>query len=63
MVKDKVKVKVSNIPECSGCGEPINPGDPAYQVQSGNIDGMFNFVRTDCQSQLFHTGRCLNSED
>lgn len=61
-MKDETKVKVT-LPECSGCGEPIQPGDPAYQVRSGYIDEMGEFVRTDCQSQLFHTGRCLNSEE
>lgn len=63
MTQEKAKVKVSHIPECSGCGEPIQIGDPAYAVQSGYIDEMGDFVRTDCQSQLFHIGRCLNTSE
>ena len=59
-----VEVKVSHMPECAGCGEPIEPGDSCYAVQSGYIDEMGDFVRTDMESQLFHIGHkpdCLNS--
>jgi len=62
MIDTKAKVKVSHIPECAGCGEPINPGDSCYALQSGYIDEIGCFVRVDVQSQLFHTGTCLNSE-
>jgi rRNA maturation protein Nop10 len=48
---------------CNGCGELIRVGEPAYAVQSGYIDDDGEFVRTDSQSQIFHIGRCLNSEE
>lgn len=63
MVEEKVIIIKVAIPKCSGCGEPINIGEPAYAVQSGYIDEAGEFVRTDAQSQLFHLGRCLNSEE
>lgn len=62
-MNDKIKVKVSHIPECSACGQPIHPGEPAYQVQEGYIDEMGEFVRTDWVSQLFHTGCHLDSKE
>lgn len=46
---------------CAGCGELIKIGESVYAIQSGYIDGNGEFVRTDCQSQFFHTGKCLNS--
>jgi len=51
------------LPICSGCGKPIHKGEPAYAVQSGYIDEDGKFVRVDSESQLFHTGDCLNSKE
>lgn len=50
-------------PLCAGCGEPIDKDESCYAVQSGYIDEDGDFVREDCVSQLFHVGKCLNSEE
>jgi len=61
MENQKAKVKVSHQPECAGCGEPIEDGQPAYALISGYID-QGEFLSPDETTQLFHTGWCLNSE-
>lgn len=59
----QTKAKKPELPECAGCGEPIAVDEPCYALQSGYIDEDGEFVRTDSQSQLFHLGKCLNSEE
>jgi len=63
MPEQEAKVEVSPIPKCAGCGEPIEPGESCYALQSGYIDENGDFVRQDMEAQLFHLGNCLNSED
>lgn len=58
MSEQETKIKISHIPECADCGEKLYPGEPCYAVQSGYIDEMGDFVRTDAESQLFHIA-CL----
>lgn len=53
----------SKLPECSGCGEPIEVNEPCYQLRCGYVDEDGDFVRTDAISQLFHLGKCLNNEE
>lgn len=59
----QTKAKKPELPQCDGCGEPIAVDEPCYQVRSGYIDEDGDFVRTDEVGQLFHLGRCLNSEE
>ena len=47
---------------CAGCSEVFKENDPVYEVRSGYINKDGEFVREDLVGQLFHTGRCLNSE-
>lgn len=49
-------------PECGGCGELMEKGEHCYQVRSGYIGEDGKFVRKDRGGQLFHPGRCMNSE-
>ena len=58
MVVEEKKVKISYIPNCDGCGEPIETGGSCYAVQSGYTDEIGSFVRQDSQSQLFHI-KCI----
>lgn len=58
-----VRTKSTKLPECAGCGKPIAVNEPCYQVRSGYIDEDGEFVRTDAVGQLFHLGKCLNSEE
>ena len=51
------------LPECPGCGETIAVNEPCYELRSGYIDEDGDFVATDQVGQLFHLGRCLNSEE
>lgn len=48
---------------CAGCGEVFKENDPVYEVRSGYINKDGEFVREDLVGQLFHTGKCLNSEE
>ncbi|MBA7533920.1 hypothetical protein ES705_26166 [subsurface metagenome] len=50
-------------PVCGGCQQRIKKGEPCYQVRSGYIGKDSKFVRKDRGGQLFHPGRCMNSEE